>query len=67
MVTFVKFQRTRNVLSSGTTLLFPCTDHMFNSRDDLSEDDLAFRVAQFPLCGNLGVELSTPSVLHHQV
>lgn len=49
------------------TLLFWCTDHMFNSRDDLSKDDLAFRVGQFPLCGYLGVELSTPSILHHQV
>lgn len=67
MAVFFKLQHSRNVLSAVITLVFRCTDHMFNSRDDLSEDDLAFRVGQFPLCGNLGVELSTPSVLHHQV
>ena len=44
-----------------------CTDHVFNSREDLSEDDLALSVGEFPLCSDLGVELPSPRVLHHQV
>lgn len=44
-----------------------CTDHVFNSREDLSEDNLAFGIREFPLCSNLGVELSSSCVLHHQM
>ena len=41
--------------------------HVFDSREDLREDDLAVDVRQFPLHANLGVELSSTSILHHQV
>lgn len=40
---------------------------MLNSREDLSEDNLAIGVRKFPFCGNFGVELPSACILHHQV
>ena len=44
-----------------------CSDHVLNSREDLSKDNLAIGVRKFPFRGNFGVELPSPRELHHQV
>lgn len=44
-----------------------CADHVFYSREDLSEDNLAVSVRKFPFCSNFCVELPSPCVLHYQV
>lgn len=43
------------------------TDHVLDSREDLSKDNLALSVRELSLSCDLAVELSSPCVLHHQV
>lgn len=43
------------------------TDHVFDGRQDLGEDDLAVGVRELPLVADPVVQVSSPCVLQHQV